>query len=95
MVTVGISNNKPTIDSININFHAHLNHLLKGILAISNTPIKTPDVGVIKFVKPSPMWNAVTVACFDRPIISEISRNIGIISAALAVPEVIIIFKPD
>ena len=55
MVTVGISNRKPTRVSIKMRGQAHLNHLLKGILAISSTPIKTPEVGVIRLVNPSPI----------------------------------------
>ena len=95
MVTVGISNNQPKITIIRINFQAHLNHLTKGIRATSSTPINTPEVGVMRLVNPSPMWKAVTVACCDKPIMSDTSRNIGINKAAFAVPLVMIAFMAD
>lgn len=89
MVTVGISISQPIIINIKMKGQAHFTHFPKGIRAISSTPINTPEVGVIKFVKPSPIWNAVTVACFDKLTMSDISDNMGIINAALAVPDVI------
>lgn len=40
----------------------HFTHLLKGMRATPKTPIRTPEVGVIMLVKPSPNWKAITVA---------------------------------
>ena len=51
------------------------------------TAISTPDVGVIILVNPSPNWKAITVACFDNPIKSEKGAMIGMVRAALALPE--------
>ena len=45
-----------------MNFQTHLNHFWYGIFATPKAPIKTPEVGVIMLVKPSPNWNAITVA---------------------------------
>ncbi|MPN34430.1 hypothetical protein SDC9_181923 [bioreactor metagenome] len=52
-----------------------------------SAPISTAEVGVIIFVKPSPNWNAMTVACLESPITSEKGAMIGIVRAALAEPE--------
>ena len=52
--TVGINNRNPRITRTRMNFHAHLNHLSYGIRLTPRTAIRTPDVGVIRFVKPSP-----------------------------------------
>lgn len=48
--------------SMRMSFHAHLTHFVYGMRAIPSTAMRTPDVGVIMFVKPSPNWNASTVA---------------------------------
>ena len=70
-----------------MNFHTHLNHLLYDTLATESTAIRTPEHGVIIFVKPSPNWKARTVACLDTPIISENGAMIGIVTAAFAEAE--------
>ena len=62
IVTVGINNIPPMMISNKINFQTHLNHFWYGILATPSAAIRTPDVGVIILVKPSPNWNAITVA---------------------------------
>ena len=71
----------------------NLTHLTYGILAAPRTPISTPDIGVTIFVNPSPNWNASTVNCLGMFMISENSAIMGIVSAALAEPEGIKIFK--
>ena len=67
-----------------MNFQTHLNHFAYGIFATERTAIRTPEHGVIIFVKPSPNWKARTVAWRDRPIMSENGAMIGIVTAAFA-----------
>lgn len=62
MKMVGSRSTKPTRSRIIMNFHIHLNHFSYGIFATESTAIKTPEQGVIILVKPSPNWNASTVA---------------------------------
>lgn len=78
---------KPSTISAAISFQAHFTHFPYGILAIPNTAISTPEVGVIIFVNPSPNWKASTVACLDSPIRSENGAITGIVIAAFAVAE--------
>lgn len=54
MVTVGINSKNPIIINTTINGAIHFAHFMYGIRATPKTPINTPEVGVIRFVKPSP-----------------------------------------
>ena len=71
----------------NMKGSTHFTHLPYGILAIPRTAMRTPEVGVIILVNPSPNWNAITVACLLTPIISEKGAMIGIVMAALALAD--------
>ena len=42
---------------------------------------------MIIFVNPSPNWKAITVACLDNPITSEKGAMMGMVRAALAEPD--------
>ena len=54
--------------------------------ATPRAAIKTPLVGVIMLVKPSPNWKATTVAWREMPIRSLKGAMIGMVMAALAEP---------
>ena len=62
-------------------------HLAYGMRAMPNTPMSTPEVGVIMLVNPSPNWKANTLVCREIPIKSENSAIMGMVSAALAEPD--------
>ena len=70
-----------------MNLHTHFTHFVYGIFAIPSAAIKTPDVGVIILVKPSPNWNAITIAWRDKSIRSENGAMMGIVIAAFAVAD--------
>ena len=87
IVTVGMSSRKPKITNRRMNFHAQRNHLSYGIRLTPNTAIRTPEVGVSRLVKPSPNWKAITVVCLESQISSEKGAMIGMVKAALALPD--------
>lgn len=64
------------------NFQTHLNQTWYGTLAIARIPIKTPEVGTIRFVIPSPSWNASTAVCLEIPMRSLKGAMMGIVRAA-------------
>lgn len=85
----------PKVAKIAWNFNWNLNHLPQSNLAIPNTPIKTPEVGTIIFVKPSPSWKAKTATYLLTPTKSAIGAIIGIVNTACPEPETTRKFKTD
>ena len=55
--------------------------------------MSTPLVGVSMLVKPSPNWKASTVVCRERLMRSANCAMMGMVSAALAEPEGMTMFK--
>ena len=65
----------------------HFAHFSQDIPDNVKTPIVIPDVGIIILLKPSPNWKARTAVCLVTPTISASGIIIGIVRAALALPD--------
>ena len=60
----------------------NLIHWDQSILATAKAPIRQPEVGTIRFVSPSPSWNAKTAVCLVTSSRSAKGAIIGIVRAA-------------